>query len=150
LQDSQEVSDEEWLANILGQWDLIVNTTNKSTSLVRRLQLVIGDNLDSLETRLVGIKANLGKVSANSAFDNCILAWDGLLLLHNKVEAISSVNDSVQEALHPREQAEHKIKKSLSDVESELLRWLVYEWHRAHHHGIQSWSLLGVMVVMES
>jgi len=104
-QDSQEVSDEERSANMMGQWGLMVNTLNQSTSVVKRLQNTVAGDLDALDARIVGVKADLGNVPSNSAFGDCISAWDGLLLLHNEVESIATENTCMKEALQGWEQA---------------------------------------------
>jgi hypothetical protein len=119
-QDSQEVSDEERLANMMEQWGLVVNTLNQSTSVVKRLQNTVAGDLDALDARIVGVRADLGNVPSNSAFGDCISAWDGLLLLQNEVESIATENTCMKEALQGWEQAEGKLRKSVLDFQQVL------------------------------
>jgi hypothetical protein len=119
-QDSQEVSEKEHLANMMGQWGLMVNTLNHSTSVVKRLQTTIAGDLDALDARIVGVKADLGNVPSNSASGDCISAWDGLLLLHNGAESIATENTGMKEALQGWEQAEGKLRKSFLEVQQVL------------------------------
>jgi predicted component of type VI protein secretion system len=104
-QDSQEASDDEHLAAMMGQWDLVASALNHSTSVIKRLQTAISSNLDALDARLVGVKTDLGKVPSNSAFGHCISAWHGLLLLQSEFESIAVEITVIQEALPGWEQA---------------------------------------------
>jgi antitoxin (DNA-binding transcriptional repressor) of toxin-antitoxin stability system len=104
-QDSQEASDDEHLAAMMGQWNLVVSALNHSTSVIKRLQTAISSNLDALDARLVGVKTDLGNVPSNSVFGHCISAWHGLLLLQSEFESIAVENTVIQEALQGWEQA---------------------------------------------
>jgi hypothetical protein len=80
-QDSQELTEEERVTHILSQWELLVNSVNKLAAGYRSLRASIGDDLESLETKLVNVETNLGSALPMLGFDDCISAWDGLALL---------------------------------------------------------------------
>jgi len=118
--DSQEPMSKEWMLAMLGQWDRVVSTINKSSSsMVKKLQAAIDEDFNSLEGKLLDLRVNLGMVPVDSGFEDCISAWDGLLLMHNKVEAITLAQEATQSELLQHSLMEDRIKKALLDSQQQ-------------------------------
>jgi hypothetical protein len=55
--------------------------------------VAVGEDLESLKTKLFLTETCLGSISPKLGFDDCISAWDGLALLKGRVEAASQLGE---------------------------------------------------------
>jgi len=83
-QDSQDLTDEAWLASIASQWDLVVALLNRLSSDFKKLKYTIGGDMEILQIKLIMTETCLGSIPPRLGFGNCISAWDGLALLQGK------------------------------------------------------------------
>ncbi len=127
-QDTQEISREEQISSVLAQWDSIINIINRTSSVIRSLKLSVGEDLESLETKISMVDASVGKPPDGTGFDDCVSVWDGLFLLKNNLENLVRTTETLQESFHqslqqavsPQEQ-EAKMQRMVQDFRQETL-----------------------------
>jgi hypothetical protein len=72
---------------------------NKLSTGYKALREAVGEDLESLESKLISTKTCLGSVPPKLGFDDCILAWDGLALMQGKVEAAARFGEQALQSM---------------------------------------------------
>jgi hypothetical protein len=79
---------EDWLSNIILQWDLVVSNINKVSAVLKQLRGYNIDELDSLDEKNLAVDAKIGQAILRGTFEESVLVWDGLTLLHREMSQV--------------------------------------------------------------
>jgi hypothetical protein len=90
----------------------------------KKLLTAIGEDLEVLETRMVGAEANVGKAPTEPVFTDCYSAWDGLTVLHHEVTNLALAHEDIQDALQHQAQniteVKENTKRFIQDIQHDL------------------------------
>jgi hypothetical protein len=88
-QDSQEISPEERLSIVFGQWDNLVTMVNKMNGVISSLRSSVIEDLIDLDDKILSVDARIGlKPQGMAGLDECGSVWDGLIYLTSEVQDI--------------------------------------------------------------